>query len=158
MSEPGVVFNLGGGVGTQGAAGILSLGIPVGRGELVLRSGGTFSMELFGPSEGTTDLGLLYGVRKRGTRGWARVAGGVGIVGQDSTVPRQGRCDSWFGCYDVETRTRAGLLGQADAVWAFHQKFGLGVTLYGGVGLGGGGYGSLSVGLYIGRAGLVTSR
>jgi hypothetical protein len=73
--NPGVVLNLGGGVGSQGSAGILSLGIPVGPGELVLRSAGTASINFFRPSEATGDLGLLYGVRKAGARGWTRVAG-----------------------------------------------------------------------------------
>ena len=73
-------------------------------------------------------------------------------------MARPGRCDSWFGCYDTESRGGVGLTGQADAVWAFHPKFGIGATLHGGVGLGGGAYGALSIGLYIGRAGLVTSR
>lgn len=159
-SDPGVVFNVAGGVGSQGMAGLLALGIPIHRGELVLRSGGTTSIEFFGPSEATGDLGLLYGVRKAGSRGWARIAGGAGMVFQESSVPRTGPCDGWFfGCsYDVETRTGVGLLGQVDAVLALHPKFGLGFTLYGGVGQGSGAYGAMGIGLYFGRAGLVASR
>lgn len=161
VSDPGVVFNFGGGVGNQGMAGILALGLPMKRGELVVRSGGTTSMAIFGPSEGTADMGLLYGVRKVGSRGWARVAGGAGVVVRESSVARTGPCPQWnwlFGCgYEVETRTGVGLLGQVDAVLALHPKFGLGLTLYGGVGQGAGGYGALGIGLYFGRAGLVAA-
>lgn len=160
VSDPGLVFNLAGGVGSRGVAGLLALGIPIHRGELVLRSGGTTSTQLFGPSESRGDAGLLYGVRKAGSRGWARIAGGAGVVFQESSVPRTGPCDNWlFGCgYDLETQAGVGLLGQVDAVVALHPKFGLGLTLYGGVGRGSGAYGAMGIGLYFGRAGLVASR
>ena len=153
--NPGVVFQLGGGVGSQGGSGLLSVGIPLRRGELVVRTGGTASIELFGPSESVGDIGVLYGVRRVGSRGWVRLAGGLGVVSRDEVVARQGRCDSWFGCYESETSSGVGFLSQVDAVWSPFSKFGLGLSLYGGVGAGGGAYGAASVGIYIGRAGLV---
>jgi hypothetical protein len=153
--NPGVVFQLGGGVGSQGGAGLLSVGVPLRRGELVVRAGATTSLEIFGPSESVGDIGVLYGMRRVGSQGWARLAGGFGLVSQEATVARPGPCSNWFGCYDNETTTGVGLLGQADAVWSPFSRFGLGLTLYGGVGAGGGAYGAASVGIYIGRAGLV---
>ena len=156
--NPGVVFQLGGGVGSQGGAGLLSVGVPIRRGELLVRAGATSSIEVFGPSESVGDIGVLYGVRRVGSRGWARLAGGLGMVSREASVARRGPCDSWFGCYDNETSSGVGFLGQVDAVWSPFSKFGLGLTLYGGVGAGGGAYGAASVGIYIGRAGLVPGR
>lgn len=154
--NPGVVFQLGGGVGSLGAAGLLSVGVPLRRGEIVVRSGGTSSIDFFGPSESVGDLGVLYGGRSVGARGWARLAGGIGVVTREATVESRGPCSSWFGCYDNETSSGVGFLGQLDAVWSPFSKFGLGFTFHGGVGAAGGAYGAASVGIYIGRAGLVT--
>ena len=147
-SGPGVVFSLGGGIGTHGPAALVSLGIPVWKGEVILRGGGTADPGGVGTGEATGDVGALFGLRRAGTRMWARFAAGAGLVAQERKVP----CDDFWGC--TETVTGVGALGQVDGVWSFHRHFGIGISLHGAVGADDASYGAVSLGIFVGRPGL----
>lgn len=142
---PGPVLSLGAGVGSYGPALVASFGFPAWKGELVLRAGGTGELRDLGEAEAGGDAGVLLGVRRSGERFWARVAAGPGLVAQDSPCDESNVSESCG-----ETRTGLGLLGQVDGVWAFDERFGLGLTLHGALGSGDAGYAAVSLALFFG--------
>lgn len=146
---PGTVLGLGGGIGSEGPAALISLGFPVWRGELLVRAGGTAEIAM-AAGGATGDVGLLFGLRAVGRRHWGRIAAGPGVVAQEREVP----CVTpsfWSSC--SETDTGVGVLGQAELVWALHPRFGLGLSLFGGAGSGGAAYVAASLGVFFGRGG-----
>ena len=144
----GPVFSLGGGVGSYGPAVLVSFGFPAWRGELIVRAGGTADPGELGEAEAAGDVGVLLGFRRSGDRFWARFGAGPGLVGSDSPCGDSNVSESCG-----ETQTGIGLSGQVDAVWAFHRRAGLGVTLFGAIGSDDAGYGAVSLGLFFGWGG-----
>lgn len=149
-NRAGWSLGLGAGLGAHGPAGQLSLGIPAGPGELVVRSAGTAEVFLLfsGPPESVGDLAILYGRRIGGRKGWVRFAAGPGYV---ESVRRGeiAECFLIFCDYEQHTTHSLGLAAQADGVWAIARWFGLGVSLFGNVN-GESSFTGASLGVYFG--------
>jgi len=141
---PGVVLALGLGIGSHGLAGLASLGIPISRGELMLRGGFTTETKVLADNDGVADLGILYAVRRTGSWGWTRFGGGLGLLDIYEDVGK-----------DLEHRQAGGLLAQIDGVRPLHPNFGLGLSFFGAVGFDGTAYGAVAVGTFIGRGRVV---
>lgn len=117
------------GIGSQGAAALVALGVPAGPGEVVVRAGVTFG----GGEDGVVDFGVLYGMRVVAGSPWLRYAGGLGVL------------------------SGGGLAGlaQLDGVISLTDRFGIGVGIHGA--LGRKSYVGASFGVYLGWPGYQTT-
>lgn len=147
----GVVLSGGLGVGSlDGLAAQFSLAVPLSGGDLIGRAAGTSEFTIFGTSETSQDIAVLYGRRSSGSKGWVRAAGGLGVaygVRRGEQLP--GAC--FFGCsYEQERHSTLGLAVQVDAVWAPISSLGLGLSLFGNLNQPGP-FGGVTLNLYLGQ-------
>jgi hypothetical protein len=118
------------GLGTPAIAGQASLTVWTRAGDFIVRYAGASEFEPLRMSEGTRDVALLYGRRRSGRAGWARIAGGLGHVRR---VERGDvvECVLFFCRHEQLVSATVGLAAQADAVWALTDVFGFGISVLG---------------------------
>jgi hypothetical protein len=127
-SRTRVFVSSGLGGGTPDFGGFANLTVSGEPGDLILRVAESGELNFFSPGESLLEVALLYGRRASGSRGWTRVAAGIGYVRH--STPGDGRDCAFFFCssYEIHRKSAPGLAIQMDAVWAPSPAFGLGVT------------------------------
>ena len=149
--QNGVVLSGGLGVGSlEGFAAQGSLSVPVGGGDLLARVAGTTEFTIFGTSETSQDIAVLYGRRTSGSNAWVRAAAGLGVAyGLRRGKQLEGVC--FFGCpYEEERHGTVGLALQFDAVWAPLRSLGIGLSFFGNLNEPGS-FGGVTLNLYVGQ-------
>lgn len=120
-------FQFGLGAGSEGLGGQLGLTLHHAAGEFMVRTAGTFEIDIFGGSASYNDLAVLFGHRTKSPSGWLAVAAGPSLVWTDT----DGECREWgFLFCDEYAHEKSQALGLAlafDAVWSALRSLGVGI-------------------------------